>query len=104
MFLTITLDVSEYLDNVSILCCVVFGNSCAVMELWISVNNPEPITLQTWRPVNIIAHETRRTMPTLALIALALLASHEVRLEWSPLELSTKHREIYKARSGEGPY
>ena len=33
-------------------------------------------------------------MPTLALIALALLASHEVRLEWSPLELSTKHREI----------
>ena len=64
------------------------------MELWISVNNPEPITLQTWRPVNIIAHVSRRPMPTLALIALALLASHEVRLEWSPLELSTKHREI----------
>ena len=66
------------------------------MELWISVNNPEPITLQTWRPVNIIAHESRRrrTMPALALIALALLASHEVRLERSPLELSTKHREI----------
>ena len=94
MFLTITLDVSEYLDRrfYLVLCCVVFGNSCAVMELWISVNNPEPITLQTWRPVNIIAHESRRTMPTLALIALALLASHEVRSEWSPLELSTKHR------------
>ena len=61
-----------------------FGNSCAVMELWISVNNPEPITLQTRRPVNIIAHETRRTMTTLGLLALALLASHEVRLEWSP--------------------
>ena len=54
------------------------------MELWISVNNPEPITLQTRRPVNIIAHETRRTMTTLGLLALALLASHEVRLEWSP--------------------
>ena len=74
-----------------------FGNSCAVMELWISVNNPEPITLQTRRPVNIIAHETRRTMTTLGLLALALLASHEVRLEWSPI------RAVNELSRHEGP-
>ena len=67
------------------------------MELWISVNNPEPITLQTRRPVNIIAHETRRTMTTLGLLALALLASHEVRLEWSP---TTAVNELSRSRVG----
>ena len=67
------------------------------MELWISVNNPEPITLQTRRPVNIIAHETRRTMTTLGLLALALLASHEVRLEWSP---TTAVNELSRSREG----